>query len=73
MPHITILDDYSGEWAGFYIDGQLVTEGHRIREDDVLDTLQKLGILTWESKEASTEDRFPQKLEDANFIEDPQP
>lgn len=65
MPHITILDADSGDWSGLYVDGKLSFEGHSIDERQLLQLLQRMGLLTYESKEATTEDNFPENLADA--------
>ncbi|MCK5291273.1 MAG: hypothetical protein KAR39_04555 [Thermoplasmata archaeon] len=53
------------DWEGFYVDGKLIMEGHRVRREKML---KHMGITlnTIETKEGWLEDRgsLPQNLSD---------
>ena len=64
IPEVTILEDYSGEWAALYIEGQLMEQGHSISAYDLSMALQARGLISFVRTEVEMEDCFPDSIPD---------
>ena len=75
---IALVTCDDGDWEGLFIDGKLITEGHSVPSTDVLDKLEELGVINFESYEAKLDPykhcSFEKTLEDntaAGIIDEP--
>ena len=76
--NIALVTCDDGDWEGLFIDGKLITEGHSVPSTDVLDKLEGLGVINFESYEAKLDpykhSSFEKTLEEnsaAGIIDEP--
>ena len=65
---VNVYDDVTGDWEAWYIDGELIAQGHRVEVAEVLHALDHKAKYLAASAE-DTGDRFPNKLHDVVSIE----
>jgi hypothetical protein len=69
-PIPTVTNVYADDWEGYFIDGKIVYQTHSVRTGSILEELEKLGLIKFETLEADEQSMqefgsFPDTLEQA--------